>query len=694
MKHIRYFIFALMMLISMERTWALGYDFEVNGVYYKIKSNVMPYEVSVTYNDPGGTNSNWYSGDVVIPSLVDYDGKNYAVTAIGGYAFHRCSEVTSISIPYSVTSIEFGAFDGCEGLTAMEIPNSVTEIGANAFGGCIGLTAITIPWSVRIIGTYGKGSPFNGCTNLTSIVVDPDNPIYDSRNHCNAIVEKATCTLITGCKTTIIPNSVTSIRDSAFSDCKGLNSITIPNSVTSIGDNAFYGCEGLTSISIPNSVTSIGEYAFYGCTGVTSIIIPNSVQIIKNGAFSNCISLISIKVDFDNPRYDSRNDCNAIISTYTNSIVCGCKSTIVPNTVTCIGDFAFYSCMGLVSFNIPDSVIEIGSNAFAECKDLTSISIPNSVTRIHYCAFMGCDGLISIVLPNSLMEIGSGIFAHCLSLNSITIPNSVTSIGSSAFSDCKGLTSISIPNSVTSIGEFAFRGCTSLASITIPSSVTSIEQGTFSGCSGLTRIVCKSTTPPECSGRPFPLQTIPLYVPCNCKDVYKNADCWQDFSNVFDTEFVFDVKVAASNENYGMASIIQQPNCENNVVAVKAEPTNGYLFVHWSANGQVVSTDNPYSFVVDDDIELEAHFSGTGIEEETSQLASVQPNPTKDFVNIECENMKGITLYTMEGRVLRNYDGLNTNVYALDMLGLSKGIYVLRIETSDGTIINRKIIKE
>ena len=282
--------------------------------------------------------------------------------------------------------------------------------------------------------------------------------------------------------------SVTSIGECAFSDCSGLTSVTIPNSVTSIGSYAFSGCSGLTSVTIGNSVTSIGEYAFSDCSGLTSVTIGNSVTSIGYYAFRHCSGLTSIVVVPENTCYDSRDNCNAIIETATGTLIFGCQTTIIPNSVTSIGESAFSGCTGLTSVTIPNSVTSIGYDAFYDCTGLTSVTIPNSVTSIGSCAFSGCSGLTSVTIPNSVTSIESYAFSGCSGLTSLTIPNSVTSIGVAAFYDCYGLTSLAIGNSVTSIGNSAFYDCHRLTSVIIPNSVTSIGNQAFYNCSGLTSV--------------------------------------------------------------------------------------------------------------------------------------------------------------------------------------------------------------
>ena len=184
---------------------------------------------------------------------------------------------------------------------------------------------------------------------------------------------------------------VTSIGNSAFRGCSGLTSVTIPSSVTTIEEEAFSYCERLPSIIIPSSVTSIGDYAFRGCQKLTSITIPHSVTSIGERVFSGHRILTSITVESGNPKYDSRDNCNAIVETESNTLIVGCQETTIPNSVTSIGDYAFGGCSGL-----------------------TSVTIPNSVTSISGYAFYGCSGLTSVTIPNSVTSIGDNAFSYCI----------------------------------------------------------------------------------------------------------------------------------------------------------------------------------------------------------------------------------------------------------------------------------------
>ena len=256
----------------------------------------------------------------------------------------------------------------------------------------------------------------------------------------------------------IIPSSVTSIGDYAFSDCSSLIQITISPSVTSIGDYAFSECVSLMHITIPSSVTSIGDYAFSECVSLTQISIPSSVTSIGDYAFSECTALTGIEIS----------SSLASINDYTFNRCSKLAQIAIPSSVTSIGDCAFSGCSSLEQITIPSSVTSIGKSAFIDCLSLTEISISSSLTSISDELFSGCSSLTQIVIPSSVTSIGNSAFLRCSKLNQITIPFSPISIGCYAFYGCLSLTKIVIPSSVTSIGKSAFYECLSLQQIIIP----------------------------------------------------------------------------------------------------------------------------------------------------------------------------------------------------------------------------------
>ena len=357
-----------------------------------------------------------------------------------------CNLSSKYSIRNGVKVIVNSAFKWCNSLTSINIPNSVTTIGDWAFDGCDSLTSITIPSSVVTI----IGNPFynwhGNLYNESKAFIYEDHVLFN-KNKTILITYRAKGTNYT------IPNSVTTIGDSAFLGCHSLTSINIPNSVRTIGDSAFRGCFSLTSINIPNSVTTIGDSAFLGCVSLTNINIPNSVTTIGDTAFCRCNSLTSITIPnsvvtiIDNPFYNWHgnlyNESKAFI--YEDHVLFNKNKTIL----------IAYRAKG-TNYTIPNSVTTIGKRAFGDCDSLTSINIPNSVTTIGERAFGDCDSLTSINIPNSVTTIGNRAFEYCKSLTSINIPNSVTTIEDGAFYGCINLPSHIKSDIIQRFGEKVF----------------------------------------------------------------------------------------------------------------------------------------------------------------------------------------------------------------------------------------------
>ena len=481
-------------------------------------------------------------------------------------------------------------------------------------------------------------------SSITTVII-PETVTYEGTTYSVTSIGESAFEWCSSLASVTIPNSVMGIVNRAFYRCSSLTSVTIGNSVMGIGDEAFCGCSSLTSITIPNSVMGIGDWAFGSCDDLTSVTIPNSVTSIGNAAFGSCDALSSIVVESGNSTYDSRENCNAIIETATNTLVVGCKNTTIPNSVTSIGESAFGGCDALTSVTIPNSVTSIGELAFSFCTSLTSITIPESVTSIGnnafaYCsslpvennlryadtylveavdntlsiysikdgtkwigsiAFLNCRSLTSITIPNSVTSIGDGAFWGCESLTSVTIPNSVTSIGTQAFEYCSSLTSVTIGNSVTSIGERAFYLCYALTSVTIPNSVTSIGEGAFGGCDALKTVICEAIEVPELLGGyvfyDMPLSEATLYVPAQSLDDYKAAEQWKEFGTILPIEGESEEEIELQDTEMTIVFTNSEDNDseihrQTLTIKVPIAPTiAGFTFLYWQPVAEPITNE-------------------------------------------------------------------------------------------------------
>lgn len=560
------FIISILMFVSVTGVFAQLPIFDVNGIYFRLLEDT-------TGTSPNGKiaavttlgDLDHYKGSVSIPATISHNGVDYSVTTITEMAFRGCSGLTSITIPASVTQIPSGAFYGCNGLTTITvapsnikydsrdncnavietatntivascnvsvIPESVPNIGECAFWGSKQMKELTISSDLREIGQWA----FLDCGDIETLYWN--NPYYSP--------QAVTAYIYTSLKHVVLGDSVTRIYSGAFAGCLNLESIVLPSGLENIDKNAFYGCTSLKSISIPQGVNTINYNAFQGCSGLETlywnywdsiaisrlfssakeslknIIIGDAITGIDCRAFDGFTNLESIKVDPANRVYDSRDNCNGIVESASNTLVVGCKTTTVPEGITGIGEYAFKWCSGPESFNLPSSLLSIGSYAFMGCDSLTSLTIPANVNYIGYGITAYCNNLVSLkvasgnqifdsredcnsiiqkssatllsgcsksVVPSGVKAIGESAFEGIQTLNAISLPSTVQEIGALAFAGCSSLKSLTIPNGVKRIEAGMVRWCTSLVSIDIPSSVYYIEHSAFNDCSSLKSLV-------------------------------------------------------------------------------------------------------------------------------------------------------------------------------------------------------------
>lgn len=366
-----------------------AYDFSAENedgvtIFYKIiTDNTYTKTCAVTFKEEHSYDNDDetfydYTGKVIIPEYAN----GYKVESITENAFRNCKELTSVQLPNSVRSIARCAFQNCSNLTTVNIPESITSIPEYTFYNCSSISSIILPNTVRYIGR----AAFCLCSSMKSINLN---------------------------------NSITTIYLEAFLGCSSLTSINIPTSLKTIEYAAFARCSGLKSVTIPSSVTTIREFGFERCSSLTSFTLPKTVTKIEKSILSCCSGLTRIVVEEGNPNYHSDNNCNAIIDKNTNTLMAGCRNTVIPNTVTSIAENAFRESK-LTSLVIPNSVKSIGGYAFTDCKDLTTINLPDSIQTLEIWLFHGCTSLTSITIPNSVTKIEANVFYGCSSMESIT----------------------------------------------------------------------------------------------------------------------------------------------------------------------------------------------------------------------------------------------------------------------------------
>ena len=505
---------------------------EVNGVYYLFHGD----SATVTYTGveklgPYTLAVSDYSGTVIVPDSVQYEGNWYHVTEVGDNAFQQ-SYVRSVTLPESVTKIGVYAFQSATNLQSINIPSGVTYIEDKTFAGCNSLPVIN---GIRYADTYLLATTDKTQTNYT------------------------------------ISERTKWIAEEAFKDCYAATSITLPSSILSIGTSAFRGCTSLTSVTIennprytsvdgilytaaldtiicypsgreeediviPDHVTVVAAGAYADNTHIKSLQVPENVTKIVSTAFTGCDSLTKLTiaspsiVETNYDRYVGNGFFSIFGSQISGTTLAEC---IIESPVSAIGKACFEYCGNLRKVTLPEGLKRIEEDAFLYCSKLQEINLPESMKFIGTEAFMACSQLNNIHLSDSLISLGTYAFYGCSSLTNVHIPSSLTTLSNSVFRGT-GLRYIHIPSNITTIEPGAFMACQQLQGVRLSEGLQSMAYGAFYACTDLKYIICEAQTPPSCGGDCFKdvNYAIPLYVPADSISAYQTAETWSNFTNI------------------------------------------------------------------------------------------------------------------------------------------------------------------
>ena len=341
--------------------------------------------------------------------------------------------------------------------------------------------------NVEVAPTHCYTFPTTGSHNVKYEFTDNAIPENAFKNNTNLV------------KIDFWPKTLQVIGNYAFYGTKIEGPLDFPDALVTIGTYAFMDCTSITGdLVLPEACTSVGNYAFNNCWRLTSLYIPASVTSIGGYTFSKCSGLQSIAVNGGNTKYDSRNNCNAIMRTATNTLLQGCKNTVIPGNTWYINDYAFYESGLKGNLSLPSGLIDIGDYAFYYCSDLTgSLNLPSSCTSLGSYAFYNCNGFNKLYL-SEVNSIPSYCFYNCRGFNnSIYIPNSVTSIGDYAFYNCYNLYGYVDAKNCTAIGDYAFYMCEDITSFSFGSSLQTIGYYAFQYCSSLEYIYTERRVAPS-----------------------------------------------------------------------------------------------------------------------------------------------------------------------------------------------------
>lgn len=561
-----------------------------------------------------------YTGEesqVVIPS--ELGGKT--VTGIGDSAFTFCENITSVTIPSAVTSIGKSAFFLCKSLEKVEFqPESqLKSIDKGAFGTCTQLTDIIIPMGVTTIGN----EVFYQCTSLESIK---------------------------------IPASVTNIGDCTFYNCSGLISVEFQSGseLEWIPEGLFWRCTNLKEIELPSGITGIGDCVFSDCGSLESITIPSTVTQIGKSILVRCPGVERIQVAEENGVYSSSGNC--IIDKENKRVIAGCKTSVIPEEITIIGEGAFSGCSELTDIEISSKVTTIESNAFSGCAGLTSVSNMSGVTSIGYAAFGGCSSLVEIRIPQGVTSLSERVFCGCSSLKAMKIPSGVTIISTEAFCGCSNLENVEIASDATSLSEHVFDPETSVDDINLQTKpyVSSLPKSALCACpSSLTiYVVPDSTAEKQVAESDYQIGYILSAEKCRVKILSGDeGDNEVEYMGTMDenaTEITIPDTVSIKGITYKVTAVGQyafsgNENIQKVVIGNNVKYIGNGTFSNCSSLKQVVLGDAVESISQDT-------FDGTPVEE--NKMSIYVPENLTDVSNVGIENITNIqyiTIYVAEG---------------------------------------------
>ena len=508
---------------------AKGYFTKWNSRYgsswggYGLDENGTPKPVfTYSLDDDGNATITGYTGNVsalVIPEEID----GHKVVALGDNAFKGKKLLEYVEIPNNVVKIGSYVFANTS-LSDLKLPEKLTYLGNCVLSGNTGVTEITIPKTLTEVGSQAYmfttiDGPFTESNIQKAVLEEGMVKVPANLFHNNEKLKYVT-----------LPESITSIEEMAFKECKNLTDVKIPSNTTRIGDSVFEK-SGLTKIDIPDSVTRIGAYVFAD-TDLTELKLPNRLTYLGNRVLSGNTGVTEITIPktltevgsqgymfttIDGPFTES-NLQKAVLeegivkvpaNLFQENITL--KSVVLPEGITEILQRAFKGCKALKMVSLPDSITGMGTEVFSGCTSLSSVKLPNKRVNIMSSTFEGCTSLTEITLPDtvttiqdhafknctalktinwskSITDIQSYAFENCDALTKLAIPNTVTNIGEGAFYDCGGFTDIAVPNSVKSLGSRAFENCDALAKVSISDSVTSMGEKAFYDCDALTDV--------------------------------------------------------------------------------------------------------------------------------------------------------------------------------------------------------------